>query len=389
MQHFFTVSLFFYILIGYSFGVFAQEPQTKKIIDPPEVAGDSVTDKNTIFPIPMVYYNPEAGLVYGVTTLYNFYIEREKPINPSQIQPAVGHTTKNQFLVFMPFQLFWNNNHNFTYGDINYFRFSYNFFGIGNDSDPEEYTAFRTHFFRTFANYTKKINPTLYAGFRFWYEDFSIGDRWHVIEDDDFNGSDLPARFQQDQVIGARYNRTLGLGGILISDKRDNVYYPMAGHFAEVFVQHHDRNLGSTHTFTTISADISAYHTFFENTVFAANLFSVFNFGEEVPFNRMAQLGGNMKMRGYYQGFLTDNHALSLQAEIRQMIWWRIGAAVFASTGKVADQFSDFGSFDLRFAYGGGLRFQFDTEKKVNLRFDYGISPMGTSGFYVVFNEAF
>lgn len=376
------------VCLVFAFQAGAQNNQSQNLATPSDKK-DSVTDKNTFFPLPMVYYNPEAGLVYGVTTLYNFYIERKKPIRPSQIQPAVGHTTKNQLLIFVPFQLFWNRNNNYTYGDVNYYRFSYNFFGIGNDSNAEDYTAFRAHITRFFANSMKKVSPDIYAGGRLWYEHYSIGNRWHVRGDEDFDPAGLPPGFNQNEVPGGRFNRTLGIGGILVADTRDIVYYPMNGHFAEVFIQHHNKNTGSTHTFTTLSADLMYYKTFFEETVIATNLYTVFNFGEEVPFNRMARLGGNRKMRGFYEGFFTDNHGMALQAEIRQMLFWRIGITAFANAGQVASSMSDTGLSNFRFSYGGGLRFVFDKEKRVNLRFDYGMSALGTSGFYIAFNEAF
>lgn len=348
---------------------------------------DSLTDKNSFFPLPLVYYKPETGLVYGVTSLYNFYLERKKPINPSQIQPGIGHSTLNQLLVYIHYQLFWNQNHNYAYGDMEYYRFSYNFFGVGNDSKADQYTAYRAHIIRLWANSMLKITPNIYAGGRLFFEQYNIGNRWHVREN--FDHSTLPLKFQQENVPGAVTNKSLGLGGVLVADNRDNVYFPTSGYYAEVFLQHHSRLIGSTHTFTTVSSDLSYYKTFFKKTVFATNIYSVFNFGKEVPFNRMARLGGYRKLRGYYEGFLTDNHAVAVQAEMRQMLFWRIGIAAFANAGQVVNNTTNFSFSAFNYSYGTGLRIMFDKEKKVNLRFDYGLSNLGTRGFYISFNEAF
>jgi hypothetical protein len=348
---------------------------------------DSIIDKNTLIPLPLIYYKTETGLVYGGAALYNFYFERKKPINPSQIQPGVGYSTLNQLIAYTHFLLFWNQNRNFTFGDLEYYRFSYNFYGIGNNSHADKYTSYRAHIFRFWANSMVKIKPRTYIGGRFFFEKYDIGNKWHTRKD--FDTSTLPAKFQQNNVSGAITNQTLGLGGSIIVDKRDNVYYPMKGYYAEFSLTLHSKNFASTHSFSTISNDLMYYKTIFKNTVVATNAYALLNFGEDVPFNRMARLGGHKKMRGLYEGFLTDKHGVAIQAEIRQVLFWRVGITAFANAGQVANNFTDFSLTGFRYTYGTGVRILFDKEKKVNLRIDYGISNLGMKGFYISFNEAF
>ena len=53
------------------------------------------------------------------------------------------------------------------------------------------------------------------------------------------------------------------------------------------------------------------------------------------PWPMLARLGGSQRMRGYYQGRYTDNDMITLQIELRQRIWRRIGCAVWGGAGNV------------------------------------------------------
>lgn len=116
-------------------------------------------DKNSLLPIPVVYYTPESGLFFGASLLYNFYIDRKKPINPSQIQLAGGYTTKDQLLIFIPFQLFWNQNQWRSVGELGFYNYAYPFYGIGNESSPDRFSTYRALFPRLRFFYSKKSSP--------------------------------------------------------------------------------------------------------------------------------------------------------------------------------------------------------------------------------------
>jgi hypothetical protein len=102
----------------------------------------------------------------------------------------------------------------------------------------------------------------------------------------------------------------------------------------------------------------------------------------------LAQLGGNKKMRGYFQGYFQDNNLLLGQFEVRQELFWRIGLTAFGSAGQTAHTWGDYGMNRWNYAAGGGLRFTFDTKKHINVRLDYAIGK-DSNGFYIAFNEAF
>ncbi|MBL0195431.1 MAG: hypothetical protein IPQ09_14600 [Myxococcales bacterium] len=61
----------------------------------------------------------------------------------------------------------------------------------------------------------------------------------------------------------------------------------------------------------------------------------------------------------------------------------------FASAGVVAPGLLDFDFHDIKGTAGGGLRFMFDRDERLNGRFDVGVANDGTSAFYIQINEAF
>ena len=60
---------------------------------------------------------------------------------------------------------------------------------------------------------------------------------------------------------------------------------------------------------TTFTAD--AYRRVWKGGILAADLYAVFN-SEGTPWPMLARLGGNQRMRGYYQGRYTDNDMITL-----------------------------------------------------------------------------
>jgi len=333
------------------------------------------TDKNSLFPLPVVYYTPESGLFYGASILYNFFTERKKPIIASQIQLAAGYTTKNQTLIFLPFQIYWDQNKWRSIGELGFYNYAYPFYGIGNNGQPDQFSTYRAIFPRARIFLLKQTIPNLFIGGRYWFENYDIIE-W-----------DNTGIFQQEDYSGGLYNRTSGIGPALIYDTRDGVYYPREGHYLESYTEFNHSLTGSTHNYGTVSLDYAYYKSITDKTVLASNAFVVNNFGD-VPFNRLAQLGGNKKMRGYFQGYFQDKNLLLGQLEIRQELFWRFGLAVFGSAGQTAANWGDYGMSRWNYAGGAGLRFVFDKTKHINVRLDYAVGKE-SSGFYIAFNEAF
>ena len=94
-------------------------------------------------------------------------------------------------------------------------------------------------------------------------------------------------------------------------------------------------------------------------------------------------------MRGFFEGRYRDNFYMMFQTEYRHFFAKRFGYVIHAGAGDVAPEMLKFSVSDLKFSYGGGFRYLFDQEKKVNLRFDIGATNKGDFGVYFGIEEAF
>ena len=103
----------------------------------------------------------------------------------------------------------------------------------------------------------------------------------------------------------------------------------------------------------------------------------------------MALIGSPFVMRGYYAGRYRDRHMLAGQVEWRFPIWWRFIGAGFFGLGDVAYYVRDFNLTDLKYSWGGGLRFTLDAKERINVRFDVAFGNNGSRGFYFQISEAF
>ena len=177
-----------------------------------------------------------------------------------------------------------------------------------------------------------------------------------------------------------------GIGLIVEYDSRDFIPNPYRGVYVSFQERFFPKGLGNCERSlwrTTFTAD--AHRRVWKGGILAADLYAVFN-SEGTPWPMLARLGGNQRMRGYYQGRYTDNDMITLQVELRQRIWRRIGCTVWGGAGNV---FSSLDRFDWSHTlpnYGVGLRWEL--KKRVNVRLDYGFGKK-TSGFLLSINEAF
>ena len=91
-------------------------------------------------------------------------------------------------------------------------------------------------------------------------------------------------------------------------------------------------------------------------------------------------------MRGYYSGRYIDNDFASVQAELRQHLFSRLGVAVWGGVGNVFPSIGRFRSRDL--LANGGIGLRIEMKHNVNGRIDFGIGR-NTCGFVFAIGEAF
>ncbi len=334
------------------------------------------TQRNRLFGLPIIYYTPETKLAYGATGIYTFRFKHAPDTaRPSQIQLALAHTQLNQILVYLPFQLFWQGRKYTSYGELGYYKYTYFFYGIGDEHPPNAEETYDVKYPRVRLNLLRKIVPGVYLGLRYWFEDYNITQR------------DSTGMLIKDEITGSEGGISSGLGVVANYDTRDNVFFPSRGAYVETVIHPFHHLMGGDFNYTRFLINASKYYNNKWGHVMAFNFYGDFIAGDP-PFNQMALLGGSKRMRGYIEGEYRDKSMLIFQAAYRAPLFWRIGAVGFAGYGGVADKIGSFDLKNFKYSYGGGLRFLLDKEKKLNIRFDVGFTENDIR-YYLTFGEAF
>ncbi|SHG83846.1 Surface antigen [Flavobacterium micromati] len=331
---------------------------------------------------PTIAYAPETTWEIGLSSLYVYYAKRDTTNRLSEINGFTFFTLENQYGLWFDNAIYSDQDRWFFLGRVRLQSFPLFYNGIGINT-PKEYTA------RVDANQIiikervlKKVKKNLFLGLELDYQSLSAVD--FVVAEPNNQDFSLP--------LGNKGSNNLGVGLGLVLDNRHNVLNVRKGFFSEVALLHSNPAWGSSFNFTSILSDTRIYRPVGKNNVFAAQLLGQFNFGD-VPFNQLAQMGGDSMMRGYYFGRYRDNNQLAAQVEFRFLpipfkFTDRIGAAVFAGTGTVFNKVNNLDVSNLTVTAGAGLRFLLFPKKDIWTRLDYAFTREGT-GFYLIIGESF
>jgi hypothetical protein len=331
---------------------------------------------------PTIAYAPETTWEIGLSSLYVYYAKRDTTNRLSEINGFTFFTLENQYGLWFDHAIYSDQDRWFFLGRVRLQSFPLFYNGIGINT-PKEYTA------RVDANQIiikervlKKVKKNLFLGLEIDYQSLSAVD--FVVAEPHNQDFTLP--------LGNKGSNNLGIGLGLVLDNRHSVLNVRKGFFSEVALLHSNPAWGSSFNFTSILSDTRIYRPVGKNNVLAAQLLGQFNFGD-VPFNQLAQMGGDSMMRGYYFGRYRDNNQLAAQVEFRFLpipfkFTDRIGAAVFAGTGTVFNKVNNLDVSNLTVTAGAGLRFLLFPKKDIWTRLDYAFTREGTD-FYLIIGESF
>jgi hypothetical protein len=346
----------------------------------PEVGDSTPQTASTLIPLPAIFYTPETGTAFGAAVAYFWYpdptVEPTKRVQPSSLTLLGVYTTRKQIIVNAGADLAIGATHRIT-GIVDYLKFPTKFWGIGNDTPEaaeEDYTP-RTVMLR--GEYSWEARPgwrfggTLQAGYRSLSE---LDPGGQLI------GGTVP---------GSEDGWITGIGAVVSRDTRPSTVYPLSGLWIQLRGQWHDRVLGSDFEFVALTADARGYASVAGEHVLAVRVLAEGITGTP-PFDVLPQIGGDMLLRGYYQGRFRDRTLLAAQVEYRSPFVWRFGLVGFAAAGQVAPDLQSLGTDRFKPAVGVGLRIRLVEATGLSIRADYGWGlEGGSSGFYLNVGEAF
>jgi hypothetical protein len=328
--------------------------------------------------LPIASYSPETRLGLGAFATHFYRVGDESAqTRPSSISAVGLYTLRNQLITELIPELYWDQERWHVWSRLDYRRYPNALWAIGNDA-PEDS--------------------------REWYREDRV--RWQARADHEICGplrveAFLEAMYMQladlerdgllvhDAVPGSRGGRSVGLAPGLLWDTRDHLLTPTRGALYELSVGAYGSLLGGEYDFGDLQLDLRQYLPipFWPTHVLAVQLYAQVQLGE-VPFYKLAHLGGEDMLRGYFEGRYRDKALFALQAEYRFPLVWRFSGVVHGALGQVAHTPWLLPSRRPLWSLGPGARLMLNTDERLNLRCDLGFGAH-TWGIYVGIGEAF
>lgn len=339
---------------------------------------DSSQAKPKLVVFPAITRSIETSWAFGGAASYTFRASpKDTSSRTSSIQIGALYSLRKQLINSVRGTQYLRNENWILNEQVSFSSFPDKFWGMGKnttDNSEEDYSFKQVY---VYLHFMKKIAPRIFAGLLYEYQ---------RVWDINYKAGGL---FDQQQVLG-RYNyHVSGLGLSLTYDSRNHAFSPNKGFFAQTYFNHFSRITGSQFPYTNIVVDIRKYIPAGKDAVFATQAWLFGNIGKAVPLRSQAAFGGDNTMRGYYQGRFRDLQQFVVQGEYRRHVYKRIGLVAFAGFGNVAHEMGELNFSNLKYSFGGGLRYALNASEKLNLRIDYGIGKGQNSGFYFQLAEAF
>jgi hypothetical protein len=328
---------------------------------------------------PTLGYAPETGLELGASSLWLFRAKGDSTNRLSEVQAFSFFTFKAQYGLWIDNAIYGDKDKWFFLGRTRIQRFPLLYYGIGHSVDVEHPAVVDANYILFRQRVLRKISRNLFLGPEIDYQHlYSVA--FNQPEEGEHHTP--PA--------GSAGTTNLGFGAALVYDDRHNVLNVRKGWFAELSYLGYHPSAASDFQFGSINLDVRAFHPVKKNNVLAWQVLGNFIKGD-VPFNQLALMGGDMMMRGYYQGRYRDKNMMAAQVEYRMLPFsfsQRWGATIFAGTAAVAPELRAFQLDKTQFAGGAGLRYLLFPKKDIFLRLDVGMTREGP-GFYFFTGEAF
>lgn len=332
--------------------------------------------------VPALGYAPETGLEFGLAGVYNFYLNKaDTTIRTSNATFIGTFTTERQTNLKLESDIWTTGNLYHYNGELRFRDFPFNYYGIGHSTHQADEDMLVLRLIRIRLEGQRRLAPNYYAGLNFAFEDYGFSDK----EPGGIYDTQAP-----DGNIGGTH---IALGISQSYDTRDINTYTTKGYYVHVKYAYSPGLWGGdSFKGNLLETDFRAFFPLTGQLTLGLNANYKTTFGSRIPFYVYPELGGDMMMRGYYNGRYRDRNLLAAQTELRYRFHPRIGVAAFAGTGSTYRN----GFQNARFipSYGGGLRYFFDLEHNSSIRLEYGVGEQRPGekrqgGFYLSLSEAF
>lgn len=330
------------------------------------------TRESSFSGFPVLFYLPETSLAFGALGMSTFNIGKEKSWRPSQVILSFAYTLKNQVLLFAPYELYYRDKWKME-GELGYYKYFYNYYGIGSNSKKANFETFNADFLRFINTLSYRVTPSNFVGVRVHLDAFKLKNRDSLLLAEAPSGLNGGTLF------------TTGLTYAL--DTRDNIFYPKKGFYINFISEFSSKQLISEFDYSLFQVSASHYYQFFENHILASNITTGTIVGD-APFFSYLYMSSSKLARGHADRRYIDKNIAVLQTEYRFPIYKRLRGVAFANLGNVGNTYGSIFATNLKLTGGGGLRFQLNKKVMNHLRLDVAGGKEGMQ-FYLTIGESF
>ena len=350
----------------------------------------------TLLPIPVIFYQAETGLGYGLGALLSGRFTQDTLTRPSNARVQYWRTTEGQSLLQLEHAVYTPGEKFYLNGEISAYDILLNYYGKGPGTSSADESQTKYKLFIINQRVQKQIAPKLFFGAQYRYTNIT-----GINVPDKTTNESARNVFYTDLRVTERERqdtRISGLGPVVTFDSRDVPLAAFKGDLLDIGATFNGTGLGSDYRFVRYQVDARHFQPLGSTrTILAAQFLGQFHTGD-VPFRELAGIGANLGgtlynnanlLRGIYEQRFRDRQMVMFQAELRQKLFWRIDAAVFGGVGNVNNYIDKFALKDTKYAGGAGIRFNFLQRDRVNLRLDYAGGTGSKPGILFAIGEAF
>jgi len=329
------------------------------------------TSRNIIFPV--LFFLPETSLGLGATWIHTTLNKEHSPgTRPSQVLVSAVYTLRNQWLFFVPYEYYGNNNSWRIKGELGYYRFFYNFFGLGPDSRQSDLETYSVNFPRVDFNYSYRLGESFFLGGGVNFDQFDITE----VQSEGI--------LERTEIVGNQGGTKFNIYGIAVIDTRDNVFSTFDGFYGELIYQQSVPSI-SSFDYSKVSLDLRYFKSFDELTLGGNVRF--LEASNNAPFFDLPYVSSPMIGRGFDDRRFISHGLITAQTELRYAFSSRWIGATFISSSWLREVQRGYSS-DAKIAYGAGIRYEIDKDRHTRFRLDWGFGE-GQSNIYLTVNEAF
>ena len=322
--------------------------------------------KYELIPAPFFNYSKILGFGYGVAPMILFRASKNDTISPKSFSGLLLAFTSNESDLYLAFSKFFFNQDNWRLsmiagkGDVNFQFFLESDLPVGGFYDYNSDFSFAG--FRIERRLFNKVYLGISYGFAETFTEFDI----------------VPIRKEFSNHI---------LQASIISDQRDDIYYPRNGYLAKLLWSTQPEWLANETKSNTVELVVNTYKSVRQNKdVLAGRIRGEFVLGD-VNFNQEVIIG-RVDLRGYNDGKYRGGAIFSTQGEYRWNFHERFGAVGFAGISTLTGSINDDFNWKLYPSIGTGIRYNFFKKSRINIGLDLAVGK-DDWGLYFRIGEAF